>query len=452
MPSLSPDESSPLVGKKSASQWAGRLPPVLCIVIGALAVVRMGIGETSLQDAVQSQTLALAADVEARMAEDVGAAVNRAYIAAQGRLAPSRATLQDVTVPNIVHFVWGSRPNKEDFPFAFFCNIVSAVVQLAPQKILIHHQYPSSGIWWEALKHIYVIKLQYREMPSQVLGNPIENYSHKTDVLRLELLREFGGIYMDTDVLSLRPFDDLRAHGTQFMMGLEEAATDNPTPHGLGSAVILGAPNSNFGNLWYAQYKDYSPEKAGWATYAVKMPLTLSNQHPEAITILPKSKTFFKPLWDEEGIYELFVKNTYDFSNNYAVHFWNLISWDFLRVINPGHLMEGDPLPENTCLRMYRHALPQDLRKAIFDATAPMRPYPPPPKIKGPVQVGINFEDAPLFCNWEKFKSLPQPPMGVTCEKYATAVLGEMRKIVNGMVGTKGEASGTMRNPYNFTS
>lgn len=39
---------------------------------------------------------------------------------------------------------------------------------------------------------------------TEVFGNPVWHYAHKADVIRLEALKEFGGIYLDVDVLVTR--------------------------------------------------------------------------------------------------------------------------------------------------------------------------------------------------------------------------------------------------------
>jgi hypothetical protein len=57
------------------------------------------------------------------------------------------------------------------------------------------------------------------DLISEVLGRPVTNYAHRADVLRLQVLEEFGGIYLDLDVVSLKPLDDLLDR--EFIMGQE---------------------------------------------------------------------------------------------------------------------------------------------------------------------------------------------------------------------------------------
>ena len=46
----------------------------------------------------------------------------------------------------------------------------------------------------------------------QIFGNPVKRFAHQADVLRLELLLQFGGVYLDLDVLLLRSRLRVHAH------------------------------------------------------------------------------------------------------------------------------------------------------------------------------------------------------------------------------------------------
>ena len=46
-----------------------------------------------------------------------------------------------------------------------------------------------------------------------IFGHRLENHAHVADVIRLEALLEFGGVYFDTDVLALSAIDDFLDSG-----------------------------------------------------------------------------------------------------------------------------------------------------------------------------------------------------------------------------------------------
>lgn len=63
----------------------------------------------------------------------------------------------------------------------------------------------------------------------------LENYGAQSDILRLEALRVFGGVYLDVDMLPLRSFNPLIEKNC-FFCGLESG-------HSICNAVIGAAPN-----------------------------------------------------------------------------------------------------------------------------------------------------------------------------------------------------------------
>jgi hypothetical protein len=53
----------------------------------------------------------------------------------------------------------------------------------------------------------------------KVFGRPVSHYAHRADVVRLQVLEEFGGIYLDLDLISLKPVDHLL--NREFIMAQE---------------------------------------------------------------------------------------------------------------------------------------------------------------------------------------------------------------------------------------
>ncbi len=50
------------------------------------------------------------------------------------------------------------------------------------------------------------------QAPTSIFGRPLRRFAHQADVLRLELLQQFGGVYMDMDILVLQQLDALHAY------------------------------------------------------------------------------------------------------------------------------------------------------------------------------------------------------------------------------------------------
>ena len=69
--------------------------------------------------------------------------------------------------------------------------------------------------WAELHQGWRVITWRDWSVPSlvnQTLFDDASGPAHRADILRLELLRRYGGVYVDTDMEPLRPLDELLAH------------------------------------------------------------------------------------------------------------------------------------------------------------------------------------------------------------------------------------------------
>lgn len=115
-------------------------------------------------------------------------------------------------IPPYVHYVYGLSPTFGGKPFAFmhYVCLTSALRILKPEVIYFHYVYEPSGWYWEEWKRgvrksgtTRLEMVQQRDV-AEIFGNPVEHFAHKADVLRLEALRDYGGVYLDMDVLVLK--------------------------------------------------------------------------------------------------------------------------------------------------------------------------------------------------------------------------------------------------------
>jgi len=226
------------------------------------------------------------------------------------------------SVPSHVHYIFGMEPTFGHMSFGLmhYISILGTVLYIKPERISWHHRFlpnASENVWWScAQKHVMprevgdVTMVHGRFIPSM-------HVAHKADILRMQIMREEGGIYVDSDVIPLRSFDELRRlAGNKLVMGKEEAAGQS----GMANAVLVGAPNSSFINRWWEHYKDFEGTKGCWACHSVLLPKRLAGEHPEEIVILGPN-TFFRPTWAElKPLYE--IDDQYDYIDNFAVHLW----------------------------------------------------------------------------------------------------------------------------------
>lgn len=63
-----------------------------------------------------------------------------------------------------------------------------------------HCNVEPDGPWWPLLKEDPRIIVTHIDLPSSIYGHEVYFGVHKTDILRMLILKHYGGIYLDTDV------------------------------------------------------------------------------------------------------------------------------------------------------------------------------------------------------------------------------------------------------------
>ncbi|RUS26258.1 hypothetical protein BC938DRAFT_471009, partial [Jimgerdemannia flammicorona] len=229
------------------------------------------------------------------------------FIANTTVITPSTAT----RIPNIVHFVHGLKDPDPQLDLIHYLAIKSAHDVLNPTKIYFHYHYLPHGEWFDRAR--LFLTLRHVELPTKIYNNSVDGYAHRADIVRLDALLEFGGIYMDMDLLSLKPFAPLLdAH---FVMGEEGQGGWS----GLCNAVILARPNAPFLQRWRATYKTF--DQRNWNHHSVVLPGILAKYFPDEVCVLGY-KAFFWPLWDKKGLRTMYLEKSYGFEENYGIHLW----------------------------------------------------------------------------------------------------------------------------------
>ena len=211
-------------------------------------------------------------------------------------------------VPRIVHYAWYST-TKLQFRFHHYISVLSAYKHIRPKKFMFWYEIAPQGPWWKKINEVVpVIELVYRKAPSEIFGKKIQVAEHQSDIVRLEAVMKYGGIYTDLDVIVLKSFDPLRKYNTT--MGYE-------TPGGLCNGIIVSAPNASFLNIWHDTYKSFNDNQ--WAYHSVQLPARLAKEHHQLIHT--EQDTLHRPNWIErDWLYS--EGKIWDWSKSYAVHLW----------------------------------------------------------------------------------------------------------------------------------
>ncbi len=246
--------------------------------------------------------------------------------------------------PNIFHFIFGMAPDFGGKPFSLvhYLSVKSAVELNKPDAAYFHYQYEPQGEWWEKAKPL--LTLNKIIAPESILGNKLYHVAHKADVVRLQMLKDIGGIYLDLDTISVKPLTELLQH--PFAIGQELKPVYVPKnwrqrlkyrfglikntngATGLCNAVLLAEKNSTFVNLWLDEYKTFRSQGRDkyWNEHSVLVPLRLAEQYPQHITKL-SPYAFHYPLYDAAGLKSMFEEAA-DFPEAYLHHLWESFAWE----------------------------------------------------------------------------------------------------------------------------
>ncbi|KAL8584479.1 hypothetical protein ACOMHN_016800 [Nucella lapillus] len=209
-----------------------------------------------------------------------------------------------VPVPRVVHYVWFSGHTMD---WVTFLSVLAAYRFLKPCLILFHADSVPQGLYWRALPSLVpVLVLVQRSAPVQVFGRPLGAVQHKSDIARLEALKEYGGIYLDGDQVVLKSLDEFRHK--EFVMGHENA-------NNLANSLLISAPRAKFIEAWYRNYRSYNPKQ--WGIHSTFLPLILARVYPKMIH--NAGYAFIKP--DLPGIREIW-EGHYNWTTNHAVHLY----------------------------------------------------------------------------------------------------------------------------------
>jgi len=221
-----------------------------------------------------------------------------------------------VTTPRryvIVHVTW-FYPPRTALRFHEAMSLLAVQRYVRPRKILMWYDAastPPTGAWWQFARQSvgHLLPVPYQR-PTSIYNRTLAVPEHQSDVVRLSVLEEFGGLYIDLDVIIVRPLDSLLSY--EVTMGAE-------TPLMLGSGFILVTrTNATFIRLWRQAYAD-NFDDSDWNRHSVYVPMELAEKHPNLVHV--EWFSINRPNWNERHwLYT--TGKLWDWSENYVVHLW----------------------------------------------------------------------------------------------------------------------------------
>lgn len=252
-------------------------------------------------------------------------------------------------IPKKIYYIFGLDENFINKPFSFYnylC-ILSAKKVNPTYEITVFYKYPSQSIYFKKLESFCTLIQIDENSPltpqqhSSLDKIDFAHYEHLGDLMRLYLLYNYGGIYLDVDVVCTKPFDTLLVH--PMVMG-KECVRYKDIPYykvviGLCNAVIMCEPNNQFIKKWIDEY--FIEYKSNWWDYnSIQVPRIIAKKYPSLINVQPQN-AFFKFSYDCEGYLNLLEYNS-DISDCYCIHLWTSVFGKYLNEYDEKYILTHD--------------------------------------------------------------------------------------------------------------
>lgn len=222
-------------------------------------------------------------------------------------------------IDNICHFIFGLEKQISEFMFCYYIAVYSAYLINEPDFIYFYYHYEPYGKWWNELKKIPNIKLVIVELPTKIGEKVIKKTAHRADKLRMDILYNKGGIYLDIDTICIKPWKELLKE--KVVLGKQD---DNK----ICNAIMFTEPKSLFFKLWLDKYEEYFNPN-GWGEASIILPFIIYKENPKLVT-LKEPNLFFKPTYHKCGYIFEYIFNIPD--KLITLHLWETYSYKYKRL------------------------------------------------------------------------------------------------------------------------
>lgn len=258
-------------------------------------------------------------------------------------------------IPKRLHFIFVLTPDfgGKHFSFAHWAAIRSAQLANPGWTTTFWCNHEPDNRYFDAIRpHIGI---EYIDPPDEVFGNPIPHPAHKCDWLRLQVLKQFGGVYLDLDTITVKPFDQLITPPVTMV-----AETAHGDTIGLCNAFIASEPGAKFIDDWIEKFRGFRSKGQDeyWNELSVKCPHQLFRDDGECLSF--PATAFMKPDWTPQGVAAMFTE-THEFPHAYGHHLWESASWPYMQQYSPETYRETDC----TYSRLLERHLADEIRKTF---------------------------------------------------------------------------------------
>lgn len=223
-------------------------------------------------------------------------------------------------IPKLIHLIYlKQRPLNS---YNYKC-INSVIKHMSDYKIIIHNDIEPNDSEWEILKTNKNVSIHKVDRIKKYKDIQINHIQYESDIIRLQILYEFGGVYLDTDIYILKNFDELIKDYNVFYC--------QENPGSLINCVLCSEPKNEFINILMSNL-EIGLRMNSWAWHIRDFPKLLLNNnsyfiYKYKIKILDH-KNFCPIKWTED--YLLNDPNFIITDDMYGVHLFETILGDKL--------------------------------------------------------------------------------------------------------------------------
>lgn len=208
-------------------------------------------------------------------------------------------TRRNQSFPSAVHFILPFR--QPVLTFIHYVSVLSAFWMIQPDRLILWYVRPPQGQYWKRLKRNFstsgvleerVVFIK-RDAPVEIYNIFLRSVEHQSDVMRLDALLLFGGLYLDLDVIVVKSLREIieKSRKKSFVIGRE-------FEKGLCNGVMLSIPYGRFLALWHLAYQTLVDSH--WNEHSVLLPHVMAEAWPELVHV--EELSMDRPNWFERDI------------------------------------------------------------------------------------------------------------------------------------------------------
>lgn len=152
--------------------------------------------------------------------------------------------LDKAIIPNIIHYILLS--DQTEMSHNHLISIVAANYYQKPSAIYIHaKEFKVKEAYLSVLNRLdinWLIRVKQYEPKRKIFGKNIEYESHFADLKRLEILMEYGGIYLESSAVLSESLDKYRGFESVVCIGIDE----------IDNKIVMANKNARFFKAWYS--------------------------------------------------------------------------------------------------------------------------------------------------------------------------------------------------------